>query len=65
VYLATQAQAFENNGKAVYCIPAMPRSVDFGVVRQRIHERADAYPDVWDSVDLPQQATLLFLTEQA
>src|SRR6516162_2677297 len=64
-YPAAGAQAFDNNSKAFYCIPAKPRSVDSGAVRQRIHERGDAYPGARDYVDLPQQAALLFLTEQA
>ena len=64
-YLAAGAQAFDNNDKAFYCIPAKPRFVDFGAVRQRIHEPGDAYPDARDYVDLLQQAALLFLTGQA
>src|SRR5580704_11032428 len=62
--LAAGEPALDNNYRADYCIPSMPRLVHSEAVRQSIHEREDAHPDAQDRVDLPRRGVLLFLTWQ-
>src|SRR6516225_2294295 len=59
LYLASGAQAFDNNCKAVYCMPSKPRSAQSEAVRQSIHEREGGYPDSRGCADLPRLRALL------
>src|SRR6516225_5076383 len=58
-YLASGAQAFDSNYRAVYCTPSKPPSVESEAVRQSIHEREGGYPDSRGCADLPRLRALL------
>ena len=55
---------FDNDDRVVYCIPSKPQFVESEAVRQNIHEREDAYPNVQDYADLRGPGALLFLAWQ-
>jgi hypothetical protein len=58
------AQAFDNNERAAYYIPATHPFAGSAAVRRSIRERADGYRDTQDYADLRQRGVLLFLTWQ-